>query len=87
MKTVHNYQVSQQVCGREGCDTVAAQGEQFCSTLHRRQHDLVHGYEPHPDTFAPCALEGCDKPSRRMSRFCSSKHNFVAAETPKGGVL
>jgi hypothetical protein len=66
---------------------VAAAGEEFCSVLHRRQHELVHGYEPHPETFpqAPCALEGCDRPSRQISRYCSPGCNV--ADAPKGGVL
>ncbi|MEU5155189.1 hypothetical protein [Glycomyces sp. NPDC021274] len=87
METVHNYQVSQQACGREGCDTVPPRGEEFCSVLHRRQHELVNGYEPHPETFPQdtCALEGCGKPSRRMSRYCSSDHN--AATANRGGEL
>jgi hypothetical protein len=85
MKTVHSGSEAPQVCAREGCTTSPMPGETFCSTLHRRQHELVHGYEPHPDTQAPCALEGCDKPSRRMSRFCSSEHNVASAEAPKGG--
>jgi hypothetical protein len=36
---------ARQECAREGCTTAPFFGEKFCSVLHRRQHELLYGWD------------------------------------------
>jgi hypothetical protein len=38
-----------QECAREGCTTAPFFGENFCSVLHRRQHELLYGWDSEPE--------------------------------------